>query len=174
MRALTKAETGVRYTCDQWEIIHGIYGYLESTPASYDTDTDLDNPDHRLTSAVMRLCMLVVIQDTSHVLLYDSPMMHYLAVHGIDEKSGTLRAPFFYTGILAGALWINRLLMLEVAIPLEAWPSLELQSKAQVESVHQRIHELHKEHLCEGSFSPTASILSQLAKGKAFNKLHFS
>ena len=36
-----------------------------------------------------------------------------------------------------------------------------------------RIHELRKEHLCEGSFSPTASILSQLAKGKAFNKLHF-
>ena len=28
--------------------------------------------------------------------------------------------------------------------------------------------------MCKGSFLPTASILSQLAKGKAFNKLHFS
>ena len=33
---------------------------------------------------------------------------------------------------------------------------------------------MRKEHLCKGSFSPTASILSQLARGKAFNKLHVS
>ena len=43
-----------------------------------------------------------------------------------------------------------------------------------MKSVPKRIHKLRKKHLCEGSFSPTASILSQLARGKAFNKLHFS
>ena len=118
--------------------------------------------------------MLVVMQDTSCIKLYESPIMHYLAVRGVDEKSKALRSPFFYTPILAGALWINRLLMLEVALPLEAWPSLGLESRAQVGSVRKRIHKLRKEHLCEGSFSPTASILSQLARGKAFNKLHFS
>src|ERR1700722_704217 len=62
--------------------------------------------------------------------------------------------------------------MLEVAVPLEAWPELGLQSKADVESVPKRIHELRKKHLCEGSFSPTLSILSQLAMRKTFNKLH--
>jgi hypothetical protein len=100
--------------------------------------------------------------------------MHYLAVRGVDEKSNTLRASFSYTGILASALWINRLIMLEVALPLEPWARLDLQSKAQVESVPDRIHELRRKHLCEGSFSPTASILSQLAKGKYFNNLHQS
>jgi hypothetical protein len=64
--------------------------------------------------------------------------------------------------------------MLEVAILLEAWPGLGLKSRAKVESVRRQIYEVCKEHLCEGSFLPTASILSQLAKGKAFNKLHFS
>jgi hypothetical protein len=49
-----------------------------------------------------------------------------------------------------------------------------LESKAEVESVREWIHELHQKHLCEGSFSPTASILSQLAIGKHFNKLHKS
>lgn len=100
--------------------------------------------------------------------------MHYLAVRGVDEQSETLRPAFLYTPILAGALWINRLLMLEVAVPLEPWLALGLKSKAEVESVRERIHELRKRHLCEGSFSPTASILSQLAKGKHFNKLHKS
>jgi hypothetical protein len=108
----------------------------------------------------MRLCMLVVMQDTSRIRLYESPMMHYLAVRGVDEQSQSLRSAFYYTPILAGMLWINRLIMLEVAVPLEAWPALELESKAKVESVPNQIHELRKKHLCEGSFSPTASILS--------------
>jgi hypothetical protein len=100
--------------------------------------------------------------------------MHYLAIQGVDEQAAAFQAAFFYTPILAAVLWINRLIMLEVAVPLEAWPALGLQSKAQVVSVRDRIHRLRKRHLCEGSFSPTASILSQLAMGKSFNKMHQS
>jgi hypothetical protein len=130
--------------------------------------------DADLTNALMCLCMLVVRQDTSRIKLYESPMMHYLAVRGVDEQSETLRPSFFYTLILAGALWINRLIMPEVAVPLEAWPALRLKSKVEVKDIPNRIHDLRQRHLCEGSFSPTASILSQLAMGKYFNKLHKS
>jgi hypothetical protein len=101
-------------------------------------------------------------------------MMHYLAVQGINSQSQSLMSSFEYTPILAAMLWINRLLMLEVAVPLEAWPELGLESKADVESVPDRIHKLRRQHLCEGSFSPTASILSQLARGKKLNKQHQS
>jgi hypothetical protein len=118
--------------------------------------------------------MLVIMQDTSRISLYDSPMMHYLAVRGVDQQSESFRSAFFFTPILAGMLWINRLVMLEVAVPLEPWPELGLKSKEEVESVPDRIHELRRKHLCEGSFSPTASILSQLAMGKKFNKTHQS
>ena len=174
LRSLTQAETGVKYTQDQWRAIQFIRmlmwdpepGVQPNSPSGSSSDSrdsaDLQDqdPDPGVTEELMRLCMLVVMQDTSRISLYASPMMHYLAVRGVDEKSETFRAPFFYTGILAGALWINRLIMLEVAVPLEAWPRLDLKSKAEVESVRERIHELRKEHLCEGSFSPTASILS--------------
>jgi hypothetical protein len=59
-------------------------------------------------------------------------------------------------------------------VPCEPWPELGLESKADVESVPDRIHELRQRHLCEGSFSPTSSILTQLAMGKKFNKTHQS
>ena len=48
-------------------------------------DRDLD-----LTIALMHLCMSVVMQDTSSIRLYDSPIMHYLVVCGVDEKSKAL------------------------------------------------------------------------------------
>ena len=143
------------------------------SPAGDSLD-DAQDLDPELTNALMQLCMLVVMQDTSRIKLYESPMMHYLAVRGVDEQARALRASFFYNPILAGALWINRLIMLEVAVPCEPWPDLGLESKAQVESVRERIHQLRRAHLCEGSFSPTASILSQLAMGKYFNKMHKS
>ena len=123
---------------------------------------------------LMRLCMTTIMHDTSRISLYDSPMMHYLAIRGINCQSQSLMSSFEYTPILAAMLWINRLLMLEVAVPLEAWPELGLKSKADIKSVPDRIHELRQKFLCEGSFSPTASILSQLARGKKLNKEHQS
>lgn len=161
-------ETGVRFTNAQWKCIQRIRSELDNEVADDDTE------DQPLTSTLMCLCMLTVMQDTSRIGLYHSPMMHYLAVRGIDEQSQSLRSAFFYTPILAGMLWINRLIMLEVAVPCEPWPELKLDSKADVDSVPDRIHQLRELHLCEGSFSPTSSILTQLAMGKKFNKTHQS
>jgi hypothetical protein len=70
-------------------------------------EDDLIRPkdqDANVTNALMCLCMLVVMQDTSCIKLYKSLMMHYLAVRGVDEQSETLQLAFFYTLILAGAL----------------------------------------------------------------------
>jgi hypothetical protein len=74
----------------------------------------------------MRLCMLVVMQDTSKIRLYKSPLMHYLAVHGINPLTKSLYPPLTYTLILRRVLWITRLLMLEIAVPLEPWLELRL------------------------------------------------
>jgi hypothetical protein len=176
-----QAETGVTYTKKQWMVIQRIREYLqepepmdEAVAVAGAAAVAAQDQDYRLTNTLMYLCMLIVMQDTSRISLYKSPLMHYLAVRGVDEESQTLRAAFFYTPILAGALWMNRLIMLEVAVPLEPWRPLRLESKDEVECVRERIHELRRRHLCEGSFSATASILSQLAKGKHFNQLHQS
>jgi hypothetical protein len=37
-------------------------------------------------------------------------------------------------------------------------------------AVAERIHDIRKQHLCEGSFSPTSSILSQLIFGQKLNR----
>jgi hypothetical protein len=61
--------------------------------------------------------MLLVMQDTSRIALYDSLIMHYLAVQGVDKNNKTFYSLVGYTKILAATLWVNRLLLLEVAVP---------------------------------------------------------
>jgi hypothetical protein len=155
-----QAETSVKYNREIWHAIQCVREELECPEREPSDSANARDHDPDLTDALMWLCMLVVMQDTSRISLYDSPMMHYLAVQGVDKQSRTLKPSFHYTPILAGMLWVNWLIMLEVAVPLEAWPAVTLKSRAEVDSVRDRIHELQQKHLCKGSFSPTASILS--------------
>jgi hypothetical protein len=166
-----ESETGVKYTEEQWEVVDQIRAILQ-TGMPEDEYTDEREQDQALTTALMRFCMLIIMQDISKITVYESPLMHFLAVLGVDTHTRAFRSSFFYTPILAGVLYINRLIMLEVAVPAEAWPMLK--SRDEIQSVPERIQQIRSKHLCEGSFSPTASILSQLAMGKSFNKLHKS
>jgi hypothetical protein len=63
-----------------------------SNASDSSNSTNLRNQDLdlRVTNALMCLCMLVVMQDTSHILLYKSLIMYYLAVRRVDEKSKIL------------------------------------------------------------------------------------
>jgi hypothetical protein len=161
-----ETETGVVYTQEQWEAAVAIQETLGSDVT--------DNDDSQLTSQLMRLCQLVIEQDLSKLKLYDCPLMHYLAIRGIDVQAEAFRGSIYYTNILAGVLWIVRLIGLEIAIPQKPWPELGLLGKSEIPSVRERVKEFRFAHLVEGSFSPASSILSQLARGRKHNQVHQS
>ena len=166
-----ESETGVQFTEEQLESIQEIRIILQTDPPE-DEFTEEEERDQALTTELMQFCMLIVMQDMSKISVYDSPLMHFMAIMGVDAHTKTLRSSFHYTKFLAAVLYINRLIMLEVAVPAEAWPIL--QSRDDIPDVPARIKQIRSKHLCEGSFSPTSCILSQLAMGKAFNKIHKS
>jgi hypothetical protein len=60
------------------------------------------NPE--LISELIGLYQLVLVHDTSRILLYDLLLIYYLAVRGFNTESKSFRVSFFYTPILAGVL----------------------------------------------------------------------
>jgi hypothetical protein len=161
-----ETETGVTFSELQWSYI---------TEVREAAAVAVAEADARLDSALMGLIISLLAQDTSQLLLYESPVMHYLALRGVNPQTKTFYPSFQYTPILAQMIWIIRLLMLEVAVSEKGWPELGLKSRketgAVAGAVADRIHELRRSHLCEGSFSPASSILSQLARGQAINRV---
>lgn len=119
-----KTETGICFTEAQFESIQKIQVMLQTNPPE-DEYTDEEEQDRELTTELMRFCMLIVMQDMSKITIYDSPLMHFLAVIGVDAQTKTLWSSFHYTKLLAVVLYINRLIMLEVAVPAKAWPILQ-------------------------------------------------
>ena len=164
-----KTETGVTFSELQLEYVKKVREAVAVAMA--DDDNELD-------TALMGLIISFLAQDTSQLLLYESPVMHYLAVRSVNPQTEKFYLSFQYTPILAHMIWMIRLLMLEVAVSEQGWPELGLKSRAEIGAVAgavaERIHELRQGHLCEGSFSPASSILSQLAFGQAQNRVQSS
>jgi superfamily II DNA helicase RecQ len=161
-----ETETGVTFSELQLLYIKNVRAAV--AVAAADNDNELD-------TALMGLILCLIGQDTSQLLLYESPIMHYLAVRGVNPQTQRFFPSIQYTPILAHMIWMIRLLMLEVAIPETGWRELGLKSRKELGgvagAVADHIHEVRKSHLCEGSFSPASSILSQLARGQAINRV---
>ncbi|KFZ23526.1 hypothetical protein V502_01995 [Pseudogymnoascus sp. VKM F-4520 (FW-2644)] len=83
-------------------------GLLQSgSDDRFDEFIEPEESDAKLTEELMGFCLMVVTQDLEREKVYRSPLMHFLAVMGIDAAAGTLRRAFAYTPTLAAALWIN-------------------------------------------------------------------
>ena len=55
----------------------------------------------KLTTVVIALIMSLVIQDISRLSTYGSPLIHFLAVYGVNPTTRTFLLVFSYTPILA-------------------------------------------------------------------------
>jgi hypothetical protein len=136
-----ETETGVVYTQQQWNCIVKIREDLEEEVVEEEEEDDDDEEDDRPTFAdpvvtsLMNVVLLMIQQDTSNSGEYQSPMMHYLAVRGIHPETRGLMSTFHYTPILAGMLWMNRLLMLELTLPKDPWPEMGLVSKRNINNI---------------------------------------
>ena len=166
-----ETETGVTFSVTQLIEIQNVREVVAAVAVAEADDSQLD-------TALMGLILSLLMQETSQLPLYESPVMHYLAIRGVDTQTGTFYPSFRYTPFLAHLLWIIRLLLLEVAVSEQGWPELGLQSRKEIGAVAgavaDRIHHVRSNYLCEGSFSPASSILSQLAFGQNQNWIQSS
>ena len=100
-------------------------------------------------------------------------IMHFVGVLGIDDKTQFWKAPGDFTSILAGLVWMSRLLFLEYALPEKAYhglssPDYPEMSRVDFPNPLDRLHYIRKMYVRRGSPYALDAILELLFKG---NKL---
>ena len=134
--------------------------------------------DSQLDTILIGLILSLLIQETSQLPLYESPIIYYLTIQGINTQIGTFYLLFRYTLYLAYIVQMIRLLILKVAVSEQGQPKLGLQSRKEIRVVAgvvvDQVHILQKNHLYEGLFLPTSSILLQLAFRQNQNQIQLS
>jgi hypothetical protein len=96
-----------------------------------------------------------------------SPLVYFTGVLGIHLQTLMYRTAYLFTPVLAGFIWIGRLLMLEYALPEQAWTILKWPSKASYKDQTARFKEIRDRYLCRGGFHPMGRMIEILRYGRA-------
>ena len=84
----------------------------------------------------------------------NSPLVYFTGVLGIHQQTLMYRTVYLFTPVLAGLIWIGRLLILEYALPAEAWTVLKWPAKMSYKDQTIRFKEIRDRYLCRGGFHP--------------------
>lgn len=90
---------------------------------------------------------------------FESPMLHFMAVLGIDEENNRLKEANDYSYMLAGLVYCTRVIGLEILLPSK---SRTRQADAEYESFLQQ----RKQFLADGSMNVASNMISLLAYSK--------
>ncbi|KAI9802762.1 MAG: hypothetical protein M1833_001361 [Piccolia ochrophora] len=105
---------------------------------------------------IVRFCETILSQRVD-ADVWKSPLIHFLAVLGWDEKGTQWRTASQFTPILAGIIYVARLLLLEVSYPVE-----ERKTSEGVD----RFKEFHRLHMTQRSGSAYSDLTHIMAKGR--------
>jgi hypothetical protein len=97
-------------------------------------------------------------------------MMHFVGVLGIDENTYFWKPPGIFATLLAGLVWMSRLLFLEYALPERAYHGLTSADSAEISRAEfsnplDRLHCIRKKYVRRGSPYPLDAMLDLLFKG---------
>jgi hypothetical protein len=97
---------------------------------------------------------------TSHL-----PLVYFSGILGIRREGLVFRTAYLYTTYLAGLVYVGRLLMLEYALPQQAYVTLGWPSRSARPDQLRRLQLVRKRYLCRGGSHPMARILELLYEG---------
>ena len=98
------------------------------------------------------------------------PLVYFAGVLSIQQEGLAYRTAYLYTTLAASLVWVGRLLMLEYALPQQAYHTLGRPSCAACPDQLRRLQRIRRKYLCRGGPHAMAHILELLYKGRTIAK----
>jgi antitoxin component of RelBE/YafQ-DinJ toxin-antitoxin module len=126
-----------------------------------------------MSETVFQLLVLFWTDLSTDGILESKAIVHFSGVLGIHPYELAYRTAYDYTPYLAALLWIGRLLILEYALPLRAYTTLDVPWPARAAYADQGKRlcvEIRPTYLQRGSLSPMGYLIERLQHGRAIAK----
>jgi superfamily II DNA helicase RecQ len=136
--------------------------YQKARAEQFWSSLELDEEPAQL-NILFKLMESIIFQTLDHEP-FESPLIHFLAILGIDEQTNRLRKADNYSFMLAGVVYYVRVMAAEILLPIA-------KRKDQGEAERKYFLDKRKRCLADGSYSPMSIMISLLAYGRyiAFN-----
>jgi hypothetical protein len=121
-----------------------------------------------LTERVCELsCAFLTIQSPgSDHCHYRSPLLYFIGVLGIHLYSLAYRTAYQFTPILAGFVWVSRLLLLEYTLPLALYPTIPWIAGSTRTNATAYFRRVHARFLCREGLTAISHLFRLLAFGR--------
>ena len=123
---------------------------------------DKNQDDEVIRKLIFALSVAVHTQSVP-TAIYDSPLLHFIAIEGIDELSLVLKTPSSFTTVLSSHILIARVLHLENGFP----PNVRKSG-----NVVDDFKKYHRRHIADECMTPIVELLSLRAYGLAKARTH--
>lgn len=136
--------------------------------------SDLGSPPSlRISETVFQLLVMFWTDLSTNGVLESKAIVHFSGVLGIHPYELAYRTAYDYTPYLSALLWVGRLLILEYALPLRAYTTLDIPWPARAAYADQGKRlcaEIRPTYLQRGSLSPIGYLIERLQHGRAIAK----
>jgi hypothetical protein len=127
----------------------------------------------RISETVFQLLVMFWTDLSTDGVLESKAIVHFSGVLGIHPYKSAYRTAYDYTPYLSALLWVGRLLILEYALPLRAYTTLDVPWPARAAYADQGKRlcaEVRPNYLQRGSLSPMGYLIERLQHGRAIAK----
>jgi hypothetical protein len=126
-----------------------------------------------ISETVFQLLVMFWTDLSANSVLEGKAIIHFSGVLGIYPYKLAYRTAYDYTPNLSALLWIGRLVVLEYALPLRAYTTLDILWPAQATYADQGKRlcaDIRPKYLQRGIFSPIGYLIERLQHGRAIAK----
>jgi hypothetical protein len=124
----------------------------------------------RLTERLFRLsCAFWTDMSTSGITSH-LPLVYFSGVLSIQRERLAIHTAYLYTPFLAGLVYVGRLLMLEYALPQQAYETLGWPDCSACPDQLRRLQLVRRKYLCRGGSHLMARLLEMLYVGRTIAK----
>jgi hypothetical protein len=127
----------------------------------------------RISETVFQLLVMFWTDLSTDGVLESKAIVHFSGVLGIHPYELAYRTAYDYTPYLSSLLWVGRLLILEYALPLRAYTTLDVPWPARAAYADQGKRlcaEIRPTYLQRGSISPMGYLIERLQHSRAIAK----
>ena len=127
----------------------------------------------RISEILFQLLVTFWTDLSTDGMLERKAIVHFSGVLGIHPYELAYRTAYDYTPYLSALLWVGRLIILEYALPLRAYTTLDVPWPARAAYVDQGKRlcvDIRPMYLQRGSFSPMGYLIERLQHGRAIAK----
>lgn len=162
--------SGLYLTKPQTEMMRFLWDSIDAHVAKAEKGRSLNSMPSKVYESLFQLLVMFWTDTSFDGNMERNAMVNFSGVLGIHPTELRFRRAYDYTPYVSALLWVGRLIILEYALPLKAYTTLQIpwpDRTAYLDQAQRLREHIRPKYLQRGSLAPAGYLIERLQHGRA-------